>query len=367
MRRLAVLLVTLILGSPILAKDVYLSVTGKANGFFTDARIFNPSFDRDITIQARYLPAGNTNNSGVQPVTLTIPKRSMKVYDDAVQSMFGGGPALGAIRLTSDDDFVASQRIYQDARTGFQKGTLGQFVPGLDLAAAKTKGVLLQLKAGDTTLGPFRTNWGGANPNNTMAHVSMKLYDKDNAVVAEKMVMFEPFGVLAPSSIVGTFDNTSANLTDAWISFTSDVPVFLYGSVVDSNSSDPTFIPASDDSGTPPPPPPPPQTKVVTIHAEDGLFTISGANNLEVGDEVRFVGTGSGGPHGFRLFSPNGNVFVSLDPLGVGESERTVTITVAGNYQYICTRPTCSSGHSDMSGAITVGEDDGPGDPRDGY
>jgi hypothetical protein len=161
--RLALILVTLVLTTPLLAKDVYLSVTGKANGFFTDARVFNPSFDKDITIQARYLPAGNGNNSGVQPVQLTIPKRTMKVYDDAVVSMFGGGPALGAIRLTSDDDFVASQRIYRDARTAPQAGTLGQFVPGLEISAAKTKGVLLQLKAGAASLGNFRTNWGGAN------------------------------------------------------------------------------------------------------------------------------------------------------------------------------------------------------------
>jgi plastocyanin len=367
MRRLGVVLVLLGLTFPVFAKDVYLSITGKANGFFTDARIFNPSFDKDITIQARYLPANNQNNSNVQPVTLTIPKRSMKVYDDAVQSMFGGGPALGAIRLTSDDDFVASQRIYQDARAGFQKGTLGQFVPGLDLSAAKTKGVLLQLKSGDTTLGPFRTNFGGANPNGSMAHVTMKLYDKNNAVVAEKLVMFEPFGVLAPASIVGTFNNTNADLTDAWISFTSDVPVFVYCSAVDSSSSDPTFIPAADDSGTPPPPPPPPETKVVNIHAEDGFFSADGTGGLEVGDEVRFVGTGEGGPHGFRLFSPGGQVIVSLDPLSSNPTDQTITLTAPGTYQYVCTRPTCSAGHTEMVGAFNVGQDSAPDDPRDRY
>ena len=364
--RLAVVLATLVLSTPVLAKDVYLSVTGKANGFFTDARIFNPSFDEDITIQARYLPAGNTNNSAVAPVTLTIPKRTMKVYDDAVVSMFGGGPALGAIRLTSDDDFVASQRIYQDARNGPQAGTLGQFVPGLEASAAKTKGVLLQLKAGAASLGNFRTNWGGANPNDVAAVVTMKLYDRNNAVVGTKEVTLQPFGVLGPASIVGTFDNTTADLTDAWISFTSDHPVFLYGSVVDNGSVDPTFIAAADDSGTPPPPPPP-QTKTVTIHAEDGLFSVSGANDLDVNDEVRFVVTGSGGVHGFQLFSPGGQSLFVLEPLGANPSEKTITFTVEGNYQYICTRPTCSSGHAAMSGSLSVGAA-GPGDkPGDGY
>lgn len=352
--RLAVVLVTLVCSTSLFAKEVWLSVTGKANGFFTDARIFNPSFDKDIIVQARYLPSGNGNNSGVQPVALTIPKRSMKVYDDAVVSMFGGGPALGAIRLTSDDDFVASQRIYQDARTGPQAGTLGQFVPGLDISAAKTKGVLLQLKAGAATLGNFRTNWGGANPTGAVALITMKLYDKNNTVVATKDITMQPFGVLAPASIVGTFDNTSANLTDAWISFTSDHPVFLYGSVVDNGSVDPTFIPAADDSGTPPPPPPPPETKIVTVVAEDGSFTVTGADHLHVGDEVKFVATGSGGVHGFRLFSPGADVLISMDPLGSNPSQQTITLSAAGSYQYICTRPTCSAGHTEMVGLFIV-------------
>lgn len=364
--RLAVILVTLVFSTSLFAKDVYLSVTGKANGFFTDARIFNPSFDKDITLQARYLPAGNVNNSAVAPVALTISKRSMKVYDDVVQSMFGGGAQLGAIRLTSDDDFVASQRIYQDARSGPQKGTLGQFVPGLEPSAAKTKGVLLQLKAGAASLGNFRTNWGGANPNNVAAVVTMKLYDKNDSVVGTEEVTFQPFGVLGPASIVGTFDNTNADLTDAWISFTSDQPVFLYCSVVDNGSVDPTFVAAADDSGTPPPPPPPPQIKTITVHAMDGDFSVSGANGLELNDEVKFVVTGEGGIHGFQLFSPNGQSLFTLDPLGSNPSERTITLTVEGSYQYVCTRPICSSGHTDMFGSFNVGPDVGPG-PGDRY
>jgi hypothetical protein len=362
--RLSVVLLVLVCTTPLFAKDVYLSVSGKANGFFTDARVFNPSFDKDITIQARYLPAGNGNNSAVAPVTLTIPKRSMKVYDDAVQSMFGGGPALGAIRLTSDDDFVASQRIYQDARSGPQAGTLGQFVPGLDISGAKTKGVMLQLKAGAASLGNFRTNWGGANPNGAAANVTMKLYDKNNAVVGTKSVTMQPFGVLAPSSIVGTFDNTAADLTDAWISFTSDQPIFLYGSVVDNGSVDPTFIAAEADSGTPPTQPPP-QVKTVTIHATDGNFAIAGISGLVKNDQVKFVMTGEGGSHGIRMFAPDGTILFSADPLSGDATERTVTLSQDGSYQYICTNASCSTAHTAMFGEFSIGVG-GPG-PGDRY
>jgi hypothetical protein len=99
----------------------------------------------------------------------------------------------------------------------------------------------------------------------------MKLYDKNNAVVSTKEVTMQPFGVLGPASRRHVH-NTTADLTDAWISFTSDQPVFLYGSVVDNGSEDPTFTPAADDSGTPPPPPPPRRPRPSRC-AGDGLFT----------------------------------------------------------------------------------------------
>ena len=368
--RLAILLISLVFTTTLAAKEVYLAITGKANGFFTDARIFNPSFDNDITIEARYLPVGNVNNSAVAPITITIPKRSMKIYDDVVQSMFngGGGVALGAIRLTTAEgvDFAASQRIYQDARASYQTGTLGQFVQGLEPSAAKTKGAILQLKSGQSALGAFRTNWGGANPNNAVANVTLRLYDKANAVVSTKTFVFQPHGVQGPGNITGLFNDVTTDISDCWISFTSDVPVFLYGSVVDNASVDPTYIPAVDDTGNPPPPPPPPQTKNVTIHATDGNFSIQGATGLKVGDEVKFTVTGDGGTHGFRLFGPNGQTIFTLDPLGSNPSVHTIVIATEGTYQYICSRPTCSSEHNSMSGEFIVGAAS-PDDPGDRY
>lgn len=348
--RSAIVLSSLFFATSLFAKDVFLSISGKANGFFTDARIFNPSYDRDIIVTARYLPAGNSNNSGAAPVQLTIPRRSMKIYDDAVQSMFGGGPALGAIRLTSDDDFVASQRIYKDARSAPQNGTLGQFVPGLDGTTALTKGVLIQLKAGVATLGSFRTNWGGANPNAVVANVTLKLYDHDNAVVSTKTIALQPFGVKEPTSIVDYF-GASGDLTDCWISFTSDQPVFLYGSVVDNGSTDPTFIAASNDSGVAPPEP---ITKSVTVNAFDGAFEVEIPVALKVGDEVTFTIKAQEGTHGFRLFDPDANAIVDVATVTGAETVRTVTITKAGTYTYLCTRPTCSPGHDNMNGTFPV-------------
>jgi plastocyanin len=353
--RLAVVLISLALTSSVFAKEVFLSVTGKANGFFSDVRIFNPSYTKDITVNAQYLPSGNSNNTSAAVVPLVIAKRSMKIYDDAVQSMFGrtDAVALGAIRLVSDDDFSASQRVYADRRESYQRGTLGQFVQGQEVSQGLTKGVILQLKSGQAALGNFRTNWGGANPNITVANVSFKLYDKDNQLLGTNNLTFQPYGVFSPTNIVNFFGVSSANadrLADAWISFESDAPVFLYGSVVDNGADDQTFVAAVQDTGVAPSGP---QVKTINVAANTGDFGVSGPP-LTRGDQVRFIVTGTGGIHGFRLFDPDGNILFTLDPLSETPSERTITLEKSGDYPYICTRTTCSTEHSSMFGELEV-------------
>lgn len=363
MRRvqIAVVLFSFVIATAALAKDVYLSISGKANGFFTDARVFNPSFNKDIIITARYLPAGvvagHPDNSGVTTKSLTIPKRTMVVFDDAVQSMFGGGPALGAIRLTSDDDFVATQRIYADKLASRQAGTLGQFVPGLDVTTAKKKGVVIQLKSGADTLNSvptsWRTNWGAVNPNATAASVKLKLFDaSNNTAGTEKTITLQPFGVLQPTELASFFGNAGNDLSDAWFSFDSDQPIFVWGSVVDNGSEDPTFVTAFEDTGIAP------QLPTVTIVAKDFEFEVTSSGTLKAGTQVKFIlskisGSGS---HGIRLTDSNFNELfdVNLTPT---PTEHTVTLPTSGQYFYVCTNNTCDNGgggHLTMLGEFTV-------------
>ena len=359
--RISLVLIILSLAVPVFAKEVFLPVSGKANGFFTDARIFNPSFDKDIIVNAQFLP-GNNNNTGATVVPLMIPKRSMRVFDDALQSMFGRGDGLGGIRLTSDDDFIASERIYLDARSAPQAGTLGQFLPGIDISAAKTKGVIFQLKAGPSALGTFRTNWGGVNPNTAVANITAKLYDKNNAIVATTTKQLQPYGIFGPESIVFAGAG-SADLSDAWIGFTSDVAVILYGSAVDNGSGDPTCILASDDSGVPPPPPPPPSEITVNVTASNFSFDLTGTEDLQVGDEVTFVVVAAENQHGFRLFSPTGAVLADIDLVTGNPTSKVVRLNLPGTYTIICTRTICGEGHTDMNIVFNVeGESEPPGD-----
>lgn len=353
MRRLPFLLFVIVVTASAFAKDVYLSIGGSAGKFKTDARIFNPSYDKDITVTARYLPTGNGDNAGAVPKNIIVPKRSMAVYDDVVISLFGGGPPLGAVRLTSDDDFVATQRIYAAEATG----TLGQFVPGLDASAALLKGVLIQLRQNGTsgTQGTFRTNWGGVNPNASVANIAFKLYDSHNQLAGTTNLTLQPFGVFGPANIGAFFGNPSSDLSNCWMTFESDVPVFAYVSVLDNGTEDPTFIPASLDTGVAPVQPPPPEMAEVTIVAEDFQFRVSRSGTPRAGGQVKFILSrrAGSGEHTFRLTDSEFRTLIDVD-LNPTPIERIITATDAGQYFYVCTNSACGSGHFAMSGSVDV-------------
>jgi plastocyanin len=344
-------------------KDAYLSIGGSVGVFRTDASVFNPSQTKDIQVQAYYLPVGNTDNSSVQPIAVTVPKRQMLVFNDVVTSLFHASN-LGAIRFKSDDDFVATQRIYAQTASG----TLGQFVPGLDLSTAKKAGVLIQLKSNSA----FRTNIGAVNPNSVAANVTWKLYDKQNALIGSgRNDMMPPFAVLSPQNLAAYLNAGSADLTDAWVSYTSDQPLFVYASVVDNASTDPTFIPGSEDTGAEvqTPPPPTPQGKTFNVTEQSFVITISPQikpEDLKVGDQVTFHITVRDSTHGFQLVDPDGRNAIPPAIFAPGDVvDKTFTVSKKGTYTYFCTNSACGTGHDSMVGSFVVGTP--TEDPRPGY
>jgi hypothetical protein len=288
-----------------------------------------------------------------------------------VTSLFNSS-GLAAIRLSSSDDFVVTERIYaQQGATSCNDnpGTLGQFVPGLDISAAKKQGVLIQLKRSDK----FRTNIGAVNPNATPANVTWRLYDKNNSLVGSvKTITYAPFGVQGPTSLTAFADNVpgDADLSDAWLSFVSDQPILAYASVIDNATTDPTFIPMSEDTGVPLQ-----QTSnTFTIVARNASsvssfgFDVSPAiTGLKVGDSVTLRISAQNLPHGFILLDPDGNVLVPgfIMAPGAAAVERTFTIPKQGTYNFSCFNPSCGTGHFNMVGSFDVGNPtNDPGGPH---
>lgn len=343
--------------------DRYVLISGTVNNFHTDARIFNPSFDKDIDISATFLQVGNVDNSGATAVTIHVPKRQMKILDDVVAAVFNTS-GLGAIKFSSPDDFEVSSRIYAQTAAG----TLGQFGPGLPQTGAKSKGALIQLKSGTA----FRTNIGAVNPNTAPATITWTLYDRNNAIINSGQTTMPPLAVLGPTNISsGTFFNTGgADLTDAWVSYSTGTatPVLVYASVIDNGTTDPTFIPAVDDKGIPPTAQPP-ASKSFDVTLRSFSIAIAGdTSGLQVGDKVTLHIRVIEGSHGFTLSGPDGKTVIApVRPSPGGAAvDATFTVQAQGTYTYFCTNSTCGAGHGNMNGSFDVGTPTSSG-PGNGY
>jgi heme/copper-type cytochrome/quinol oxidase subunit 2 len=351
----ALLLSLILIASTALAGDRWIPIAGTVGNFRTDSRVFNPSFDKDIEVEATLIRVGDGTQK-VGPVKFTVKKREMKVFDDVVASLFTTD-GLGAILLHSTDDFLATSRIFAIVATG----TLGQFSVADAPETAQKQGVLIQLKSGTA----FRTNVGAVNISSTAtANVTWRLYDKANAVIATTTRAMTPNAVLGPSNVAGLFTiPAGSDVTDAWVSFSSDSPIFAYGSVVDNGTTDQTFVPGLIDTGVAPAAP---EAKVLTIVAHDFAFDVtSTGGTIHAGDEVTVRMSSTQGTHGFRLTTPNFDTLIDLPSLGSNVVERKITFTSSGTYFYACTVSTCGVGHTAMNGSVDVGAGGTPpGNPR---
>lgn len=374
MRR-SVIALALLLAVPAFAKDVYFPIAGTTSSlgnFRTDVRLFNPSTTKDITVTAFLLPVGNKNNTSATSKLLTVTKRGMLLLNDVVQSL--GGSDLNALRFSSADDFVAVERVYttQTANGNCNiSGTLGQDVIALDPSAALKAGVLLQLK----TTTQYRTNIGVLNPNSSTANVTFRLYDKNNALVSTgTAIAVQPMGVIAPTNMVsGTFFTPgSADLSDAWVSYTADQPVMVYASLVDNGTTDPTFIAMNADSGASSTTG---TTKTVPIAVKQFTIDIASGNlttSIVPGDIVTFSvsNTDPAGsiPHGIEIDDPIGNQVFVISSIGPGQTitRGPFTMTTQGTYNVYCTNAACGGQHSAMFVQLIVGQPS-DGQPRPGY
>ena len=118
--------------------------------------------------------------------------------------------------------------------------------------------------------------------------------------------------MLRPIEIGGFFGNAGSDLSDAWISYDSDQPIFVWGSIVDNGSEDPTFVPAFEDTGVAPPAP---QLTTMTIVAEDFRFVRHAERPLKAGEQVQFILSKANGSaaHGIRITDSSFNDILDVD------------------------------------------------------
>jgi len=214
---------------------------GSAN-WRSDLRVFNAGTDPQYVTMTLYPQTGSTSSDPISR-SVSINPGEITILDNILASRFGLANIGGALHVDTltDANLVVTGRTYNQIEGG---GTYGQFIAAVTPADAVGKGgrTLNILQVEDSTR--YRTNLGIAEVSGKPATVEVSVLLPD-AKVAPKLQIplaaneYRQFRVLQQLG-VGTAYN--ARITIRVID--GDGRIAAYGSVVDMQTQDPTYVPA---------------------------------------------------------------------------------------------------------------------------
>ena len=208
----------------------------------SDIRFFNPT-TTSVTATLAYFPQpGNAGASGTKQIT--IPAGQVLPIDSALQQLFALTNSGGSLLVTTP----SSSKLTVTARTYNQtsNGTYGQFIPAVTPAGSvglSDNRVLqiLQLESSDK----MRTNLGFVETNGSPVTIEISAIPPDSKVAPKTQLtlaanQFIQLNDALKSFGLGTVYN--ARVTVKVLSGSGRVTA--YGSVIDSATQDPTYVPA---------------------------------------------------------------------------------------------------------------------------
>jgi hypothetical protein len=229
------------------AQEVDIPVAGHVTNamgqtFISDVRIFNPSFDTATSALVEFFQASTTaNTNATNSLVVNLPARGTAVLNDVAGTSGLNITGIGAIRVSSVANIVATSRIFVNTANG----SFGQFVAGLNRSSALRRGVIPQVS---NTTG-FRANAGFFNPNISAVTVRLEARDPFGTLLGSNALTLQALSQQQnslASFFPGTDLSNAANLT---VSFDASAGIFAYVSEVDNTSGDSILIPGQPDSG----------------------------------------------------------------------------------------------------------------------
>ena len=206
----------------------------------SDVRLFN-SGSTALPVTLSYFPQGDPTH----PVTatMTVQPGEVRALDNLIASTLPQAtlPTAGSLLVSSANPaaLVATARTY----TQTTSGTFGQFIPAVTPAQSVGDGErslqLLQLEASDR----YRTNIGLAETSGSpaTAHVSLILPDSKFAISTDIPLAANEFRQISMASFgAGTVYNGRVTVSVTG----GSGRVTAYGSVIDQQTQDPTYVPA---------------------------------------------------------------------------------------------------------------------------
>lgn len=220
----------------------FIPVIGKVAGanntnFVTDLRIINNGGGiANVTLDYfAQNAAGQTTPTATQ--TVTVAPGEQRVLNDVVGATLAVTSGLGGLRLTSNQNIVASARVINDLRAQ-NLGTSGFAVEAQD--AGETSGTIAFL----ANSVDYRTNLGYFNSSSTAATVTLTARSSANGSVLGTNTLNIPGFAMVQQPVFSVISSVSeANRTqnDFYITWTSTSPLFIYGAVTDNKTGDAVF------------------------------------------------------------------------------------------------------------------------------
>ncbi len=211
--------------------------------FHSDMRIFNGG-SADVVATLNYYPIPGL--PGAAAKTLNIHRGEMAVLDNVLPGFFGVSGTGGSIVITtpSTSSLVATARTYTNVANN---GTFGQFIPGVTPPDGVANGdrpvQILQLEHSDR----FRSNLGLVELTGNPVTVRVALYQPDSKVTPSIDVDLGANEFKQLNGIIRSFLGPASQTYNARVSvqvISGSGSVSAYGSVIDNQSSDPTYVPS---------------------------------------------------------------------------------------------------------------------------
>ncbi|MFN8008612.1 MAG: DUF5719 family protein [Terriglobia bacterium] len=182
-----------------------------------------------VTLKA-YGTGGNVLGQTSAP--LSIPPNGILSFDN-VLNLLGVTNNYGPIEITSQNSvpIIASSRVSNPSGSG-------GFFEGLDFMDASTLQYIPHVLDTDAT----RTNLGINNVTDKTASVTIRLYNRQGAILASSLVAVAPKGLTQVNNIVRTMlSQGGVTNQEGYLQLDSDQPIFGWVSQIDNSTDDPGF------------------------------------------------------------------------------------------------------------------------------
>jgi hypothetical protein len=230
----------------------YFPVVGHAEGvndtrFVSDVRAVSTwPYAQSLTLEYFSGSAAGLSTASAVKGLWVVPGAEV-VLNDIVASQFST-MGLGALKIGASSATLAGVRVFNDLRP-IGQGTTGFSIRPKAISQAATSGTLLllsQASASDITAGAgFRTNIGWFNPNLEAAGATFEAHlASDGSVLGSVVVGIAGLSQLQQPvfSLISAVAAADQVQTDFYVTWTSTLPIFVYGAVVDSKTGDVVYV-----------------------------------------------------------------------------------------------------------------------------